>query len=342
MAPFYSIYNGSWSTATAIPSSTVNFGHNVFNVYDPVRDVYWAAWTDNTTGFPVFGYYNGSWNLGTISNTSSSGSSVFLATDSAGSILAVWSSGGIPMYSIYNGTMWSNALQISNSSTVLSYVEACFDSVSGQFVASWVDGSTFFPTTSFFNGSSWSPAATIPPVAPPSGATGNVGLSFDPTADLLLATWTDNSNIFPTFSFFDGTSWSTPATISPLVTVGMGFDVFSCFNPITNQFFSAWCGTFAPYYSTYGVPRRSADFIGAQRVNNFGVVKELYNVLRWESQVNVTSYILYRNGVQIAVLNGQATSYQDHDQPKQNQLYTLIAVNAYGQSPPAQVTVGGH
>ncbi len=79
---------------------------------------------------------------------------------------------------------------------------------------------------------------------------------------------------------------------------------------------------------------------GKQKINNFGVVSELYNTLSWEPSSAVTGYNLHCNGVLIAILDGNASSYEDHNQSSQSQTYALVAVNGQFTSSPATVSVG--
>ncbi len=53
-------------------------------------------------------------------------------------------------------------------------------------------------------------------------------------------------------------------------------------------------------------------------------------------------YYLYRNGILIAILAGSTNSYEDYDQPKRKQTYSLVAVNTNGNSSaPNTALVGG-
>lgn len=343
---FFSIYaNGAWSVAEAIPGSVTNTGRQVYNVYDVKRNLFWAAWRDDTTGFPVAGTYDSSWQVAPITNSSTSGGSVFLASDGSGSILAVWVDNVSleAMYSIYNGS-WSSASPIATTALPLGEVTACYDSLRGEFVAVWVDSTTFFPTYAFLQGSTWSPLATIPNDNPSLGATGTVSLSFAPTSGVLLATWTSNMSGNPTYALFNNMSWSDPASITTSSITFMGFNTRSCYNPVTNKFFAGWNSSMgrAPTYSIYTVlqPVIPMSLGGTQKVNNFGIVKERYNTLFWEADPTVTSYTLYRNGEWIATLDGASASYEDHNQPSSSEVYQLIAFKGALASPPASVTIG--
>jgi hypothetical protein len=270
-----------------------------------------------------------------------------------GAILATWVDNGTtePYYAIYSGSSWSPAAPISSTpTTVITFgdVYTCFNPSTNQFFAAWTDASNNnYPTYSIYDVSSatWGMIATISTL---SQVTFDVTLSSDSSTATVLATWQDSNTSDPFYSFYDGSTWSTPSAITSLAAVGFGGIVFSCFDPSTNQFFSTWGNITAgfPFYPAYAIYSLNSlstpsGLAGVQKVNDFGIVKERFNTLSWQSNTEVTAYYLYRNGALIAVLDGAADSYNDHDQPKKNQLYSLVAVNSSGSSTPALLIVGG-
>ena len=74
------------------------------------------------------------------------------------------------------------------------------------------------------------------------------------------------------------------------------------------------------------------DFIGKRKRNNFGARREYFTELSWQpSESEVTGYLLFRNGEQIASLPGTVLSFQDRSRSvAKADTYDLRAVNAEG------------
>ena len=232
------------------------------------------------------------------------------------------------------------------SPTVQENVFTCFDISSGKFMAVWAAFSTpDYPYYSIYDPvNGWSTPGQI---SDTSQADTNVIISQDTTTGAILATWLDvvSANQSPAYSIYNGTTWSPTAFISDSATSSSD-DCFSLYDSSTGQFYASWVDSSNdPTYATSlispnVIPSTPASFSGVQKIDGFIVVQEHYNVLTWQGNPTITSYNLFRNNVLIAVLNGSSTSYIDHNQPRKNQLYSLVAINAQGSSLPATTTVG--
>ncbi|MBS0585549.1 MAG: hypothetical protein JSR76_04530 [Verrucomicrobia bacterium] len=356
--PTYSIYNpnSGWSAPTSFYSNGAGGDERVYCIYNPVSNSFFAAWEDDSggpDGEPFYAIYsNGSWStplpISTIVLVHSA--DVYLSCNpTTGEVLAAWrDTSNVANYAIYNGSSWSSAAVLAASPTVQENILSCFDVTSNRFMAVWADFSgANNPYYSFYDPvNGWTTAA---PISLTSGVDTNVAISQDTASGALLATWLEfnSPNQSPAYSLYNGASWTEAAFISEAASSNSD-DCFTCYDSAKGRFFAGWVdmNNSSPNYSIYSfssniAPLEPASFSGVQKTNGFGVVQERYNVLSWEKSSNVSSYNLFRNNVLIAVLDGSATFYEDHDQPSKNQLYSLIAVNNFGNSSTALVIVGG-
>ncbi|MGZ6255023.1 MAG: hypothetical protein ACXWL5_03480 [Candidatus Chromulinivorax sp.] len=96
----------------------------------------------------------------------------------------------------------------------------------------------------------------------------------------------------------------------------------------------------APTYVQFdflGFLQPPSDLQGEQFKNDFGFEYELYNQLTWTASTSsqVTGYIIYRQGEQIATVDASVTMYQDHNQtPGVIVDYSLAAFDAQGNISP--------
>ncbi len=182
--------------------------------------------------------------------------SVFASCDPAsGVFLATWANGNnnqYPTYSFFTpNTGWGPIDTISNSSSaiVTSNVFTSNDPVSGQFIATWTDSTTLFPTISVFT-----PNLGWGAIDPLSGTTAavNTTSSFDSATGSFLVTWADTANSnYPTYSFYTpNVGWGPVATIS---NSSPADSVYTTFDATNNQFLAVWVdiGTGRPMYSFY-------------------------------------------------------------------------------------------
>lgn len=81
---------------------------------------------------------------------------------------------------------------------------------------------------------------------------------------------------------------------------------------------------------------------GSQKVNDFGLSYEFFNLLRWgPSTTRVAGYYVYRDGVRIATLGSSTLQYEDHNRPGGIAiLYAVSSFNEAGsESPPLTVEI---
>ncbi len=344
--PYYSVFNGkSWTTAAAIPrgaSVGVQDESDVFLTYDAATGTVIAAWGDSTALVPYYSVFNGtSWTTAATIPPGASGGvyDVNLTYDAAReTVIAAWrdSATNAPYYSVFNGANWTTAatipLGVGGSVGVDVDVFLTYDAATETVIAAWGDSSSFLPYYSVFNGTDWTTAATIPPGAS-SEVYDNVTLAYNPVSQTVFAAWEDagTTSPLPYYSIFDGTAWTTGA-IPPGTSAGVNFNVYLAFDASSNQMIAAWGnypGTPLPYYATYFLS--PTNLSGEQLNNDFAVVSELYNQLRWQASpsIGVVGYNVYRNGALIATVN--ALEYQDHNRQKGVATsYSVSAVNDSG------------
>lgn len=123
--PVYSIYDGtSWSSAEAITTDNTRYAFiNIYSSANLSGNVL-ATWTNKSTHYPFYSIYNGSsWSVpSAISTLYTSANDVYSSAISSTQFLATWVNRlsstpyyGIPYYSIFDGSAWSNPLPIINS-----------------------------------------------------------------------------------------------------------------------------------------------------------------------------------------------------------------------------------
>lgn len=85
------------------------------------------------------------------------------------------------------------------------------------------------------------------------------------------------------------------------------------------------------------------NLTGDQINNDFGLIYELVNELRWEPPLleNVAGYFVYRNGVKIATLNASTLEYADHNRAQGvPTLYSVTSFNTNGsESAPISIEI---
>ncbi|MCX6991023.1 MAG: hypothetical protein NTX49_08190, partial [Chlamydiae bacterium] len=217
----------------------------------------------------------------------------------------------------------------------------------GNFLVTWYDGTSTNAAYSIYthNTLTWSSPVSIAN----SAHNGAVTSSFDSLTGNFLITWRNTTDNTPYYSIYNPSATPQYTAQSPVSSVGVivsAGDIFSSYSPVSSSFLTTFVSGGLPFYTFYsGTPSPSpvqapGNFRGKQKVNNFGVVSERYNSLSWESSTGAESYRLYRNGLLIATLGASSTSYDDHNQPKTTQIYTLTAVGAGGAVASTTISVG--
>jgi hypothetical protein len=356
----YAIYDGtSWTTLAQVPLGASNLvGSNVVTSCDPATGQFLATWRDITnTGY--YATFNGTtWTTpGTaIPITSSSFilSTIFTSVDpTSGQFLATWSDNtATGYYAVYDVTtsMWSTDTVIpAMAGSIVNDIFTSFDSTTGQFLATWQNAGAL-PYYAIYNPTMgmWTTGGTPLPESVSAGTEIDVFTSFNPLTGQSLATWGDSNTDVLYSMIFDGTNWLTPD--APIPNNGSGSsNVFSSANSLTGQFLATWGGLNGlPYYAIYGpsvpsVLAPAALTVKANISNEFGVVKEYYNLLKWTPSPSqgVIGYRIFRNDVLIATVGADDFSYKDHNRKKHKFIiYAVASIDANGnQSSPITVNV---
>ncbi len=350
LVPFYSVYTAGtgWSTATAINTGTN--ASNVFLSFDTNTGKVMGTWSDNsgTTTYSLYTPGTGWSTPDTIGGPAAETDVYNVFDPKTGETLAVWGdehSPYYPYYAIYKpGTGWSTPATISSSPSYYDIFLA-YNSKTGTTLATWGDGNSGAPTYSFYTpGHGWSLPKTM---TTSSTARQYVIPIYLSDTGQFLALWVDGTSLQPTYSFYTNGSWSPPATIESSTPSTPFLSVFPAYNPKLNLILTTWADTNNNDYPTFSLfsgpkgPGKPTGFRGTQSKNNFAVVSERFNTLQWNRDPKATGYRLFRNGKLIGLLGKETVCFVDHNQPKQPQKYTLIAVSPLGRSTPATVTVGG-
>ena len=84
---------------------------------------------------------------------------------------------------------------------------------------------------------------------------------------------------------------------------------------------------------------------GSQKKNDFGVIYELFNQLKWGTESSfgpqIEGYIVYRNGIKIATLGADTFDFEDRNIKKEiSNTYNVLSFDAGGtQSESATITI---
>jgi hypothetical protein len=212
----------TWSTPAAIPSALSGTAQPGLAAYD--GDLY-AAWMGESSK-PHLWYsaFNGtSWSAqAEIPGTLTTSGPALAVYD--GDLYAAWVGESSPYhiwYSDFNGATWSahhevpSALTVGPDGGTDSVTVLGLAAYSGKLYFAWLGaGSASRIWYSAFNGTSWTPQATIP------GATGfnlrtGDGVALAAGNLGLYASWILPGTDLPEeYSTFNGASWTTPAAIS--------------------------------------------------------------------------------------------------------------------------------
>jgi len=352
--PFYSLYSGGvWTSPASIAGISSNITSNVYCSSDS-NGHFLATWcAPNLPNSPYFAIYTegspGSWGIVTSIASNAGGDVVSSYDSSTGNFLVTWETGGFGIYSVVDLSSSGQfiATPIIPSANPLSKVFSSCDS-QGNFLVTWADQNNSTATYSIYDSKTdlWST-----PVSIASSATnGDVTSSFDSSTGNFLITWKDTLTNTPYYSIYNPNAspeYTAQSQVPPSSSIFITGDIFSSCYPASGTFLVTFAdsNTF-PYYTFYTetLPpspiQAPGNFQGKQKINNFGVVSERYNALSWELSSGAESYRLYRNGTLIARLGGNSTSYNDHNQPKAAQIYTLTAVGTGGAVASATLSVG--
>ena len=356
--PYYSIYNGSSWTTDIIPLNG-SYGSllDVVLAVGPHSGEIAAAWADNSEFAPVYYsiYSGGTWTTNTIPLGTSDGAyqNVFISQGAtSGTLMATWSDRitQVPYYSIYSSGAWAVADTIPLGSSTIVYIDVCVTQGpnSGEMVAAWADANDYQPYYSIYQAGVWTTG--IIPLGTSGGVSGNVFITQGPVPGDLVATWKDSNSHGPYYSLYSNGSWSDGAQIPLGTSTGSSNDVYVGLLLDGYTVVATWgdlTSHHVPYFATLiGSPTPDAvtSLDGAQKINSFGTVSELYNQLNWLAPapgvLPVLGYYVYRDGSLIGTLPPTQLSYQDHNrQPGVTYVYGVTAFNASGEGSQTTITL---
>ncbi|MEI8365880.1 MAG: hypothetical protein WCF65_05625 [Parachlamydiaceae bacterium] len=252
-----------WSITTPAQISAIDeVAHNVSCSFDPTTGKFLAVWKDyNTNQAPYYSFYipDTGWTaVAIIAGSTIPQHDVYSACNSStGVSIAAWgdaSNNNYPTYSIYTpGLGWSTIDTITTSFSVASgqyNVFLSFDSVTGNFIATWTNSSGY-PTYAFYTpGTGWGTPNTISGTSQAEGSIFSVADSINGT---IMAAWSDLTTNYPTYSIYTpGSGWSPSTTIT---TASFLYeDVYLSFDSTTGQTLATWGNSEAnsvPVYSFF-------------------------------------------------------------------------------------------
>ena len=136
-----------------------------------------------------------------------------VATDGAGTWVAVWSEFGATPYlyaaqSLDGGATWSAPVVVAGTSVLTAGPALAADRSTGTFIATLALGSTIVQTRSIDGGLTWSAPATLGPgfLAP--------DIASD-DAGTWVAIWLGDEETLASRSVDDGVTWSAPTVVAP-------------------------------------------------------------------------------------------------------------------------------
>lgn len=257
--PMLAFSAASWTPPQTIQTPpTIESRSDVFLTYNSSTNQVFAAWTDTSflPTYAIFDFSSGWSAPAAISSTFQTSENVFLSYKAdTGQVFATWTDlvDLFPIFSIYTpGLGWSTpaTIQTTPLSTVNMNVTTAYQSNTHQMFAIWGDrNDNSYPTYSIYtNGIGWSDPL---PVNTASSVSCDVYLAYDSSADQMIATWGDSTEV-PIYSVFDGLFWSTPGVIS--ATSSVLSCVTQCYDGETQSVVAAWTdpsNNFLPTYAVY-------------------------------------------------------------------------------------------
>lgn len=334
----YSIYNGSgWSDPATIDTSFAVSGHDVYLCYDANREKIMATWSGGDSSEPVYALYGlGTWSsAAVIASDNSVTLNVYTSYNATThEIYAAWSNSlnnNCPTLATFNGSTWSSPSSIDSSSQT-NNVFLSFNSTDNKLLATWKDQSSL-PKVAFYQSGSWSEPTFIS-----SNTVYNSNSSlfscYDSINNQFFVMWPDSSSFAATYSKFSAGSWSSPALIHTHPP-GVYANVFPSFNTQNREIMAVWgeIDSNFPYYSILSTaPDLSApsNLRSRQQVNNFGIIKEIYNKLSWQPSPSegVVGYNIYRNSQWLASVDSNTFYYEDHNRmDAQTSTYSVTSFN---------------
>lgn len=278
----------------------------------------------------------------TISNVGGSEGPV-LAVDGQGNAVAVWTktdgmNNTIQSASKPFGQNWTAAVDISDPGVDVGGPATAIDS-NGNAVAVWrgFDGiNDIIQAAMKPFGQPWSAPVDLS-AAGEDADWPAVGMDALGNAVTLWARSNGTNIVIQAATKQFGENWTAPVDLSlstganifrPFVSVNaLGYIV-----AVWPQFLSDSHQVIQAVTSVFLVPPPS--LLITKAYNNFGVVKELFNTLRWASSPSddLAGYKVYRNQQLIATLNPAILQYEDHNRKKGvSQIYSVTTIDTSGR-----------
>ncbi len=249
-----------------------------------------------------------------------------------------------PYYAIYNadGTVSIPATLIPSEGNINAPVlSSSYNSTDNQYLITWNDntGDGFF---AIYNaaGAAVVAATLFANTVSPTNY-GSVLSSYNSKNNEYFLTWqgVDGNSHYAIYDA-DGVVFIGATTIPNVTGVtDFGF-VTNSYSVNANAFFISWIGPivtqdgyYAVYTRTPPPPNPPSQGTGQHNLNRFANYGEYFNTLQWHLSISsdVANYKIYRGDSLIATLPPTQTTYQENNQPNKSVIYSITAVDIYGQ-----------
>ena len=253
----------------------------------------------------------------------------------------------MPFYAVFDGATWTTpgtAIPQGASAGVNYNVDLVFNGANSTVIAAWGDSSDTTPYYAVFNGTTWVPAQVIPE-GPNVGPYQDISLAYNSDTGQVFASWSDNVNYQGFYTIFNGSTWTTGATLPLIPSLGIDYNIILVYDPYVHQMVATWAnypGLAIPYFNIFVTPL-PANLTGIGCCNSFATQRVWINHLEWTPTLSAIGYNIYRNGVLIAQVGAGVSEYNDAGSRVGDEVYLVIAIFADAlDSIPATVTIPAH
>lgn len=314
--------------------------------------------------FAVTKPVNGSWGVIQTLPSTNSATNPRIAVDSSGKSLALWyeftvSNGRYSNVNVMSSDLpkngvWQSPIKLNVNSGVTNpnlLQSAIGVDPNGSGVAVWnisFDGATFFIESAVRSANGlWTAAADL-------DATfycNALNFEIDGSGNVILAHTTGNPSFVQVVALnldadsYASNSWSNPYFISnPNSSFAYATGTSSLSSQNVAVIWEGFDGTYTNIQTALGsVPPMlpPSNLSAVQSQNNFGIVTEYFNTLTWTASQdpNLAGYVVFRNGVQAAILDPNTTQFVDHNRnPSQSDTYSVAAFGT-GSEQSALITI---
>lgn len=318
-------FDGSGWTSFSPLSSDVD--SSVSCCYDSDDQRIYLTWFNTSDEFQAAYYDGNAWQLIPDASMSGSGTVSCCYNSDERRVYAMWVNAALDLSSAYYDGSW-HPLPNPGFSNLLDNsagIQCCYDALHHRIYASWLIQPTYELQIAYYDGSSWQIDYSTTSVL---GLF--IGCCWNSMNGQVYITWPQ-----PSFGAAVSENGTWPS-ISPSTNFGFGgWGVYCCYDATNNRIYASGIGpgiTGDIKAAVYTFTNSTFTMSGIQQVNDFAVVREIYNSLSWQNPSPSTAgYQLQRNGVLIAALSRDATSYEDHNRIKSvANTYLLSAIDAQG------------